>query len=105
MLEMLDSGESMGCCRENMQSQKRIKLERPSGRPKWKAKIGGKRLKSKLDSTGCMAKSEFGLETYVGSSQGQKAIRFRFRMRLGTTDKRGVGFLGRIDVCCVIGRR
>lgn len=52
MLEMLDSGESMGCCRENMQSQKRIKLERPSGRPKWKAKIGGKRLKSKLDSTG-----------------------------------------------------
>ena len=31
-----------------------------------------------------MAKNEFGLENYIGSSQGQEAIRCWFMMRSGT---------------------
>ena len=33
-----------------------------------------------------MAKNEFGLEHYIGSSQSQEAIRFWFRMRSGTAE-------------------
>ena len=55
-----------------------------------------------------MAKNEFGLETYIRSSQGQEAIRCRFRMRSGTAglfaDKKRCG-LCEDDRCVMCDRK
>ena len=87
MLELLDAGRSMGHCTENMRSQKRNKLEE-SGRQKWtKAMMDmGERESKHSLALYRMAKNEFGLEPYNGSSQSQEAIRFWFRMRSGTAE-------------------
>ena len=107
MLEMLDGGGSMGRCRENMGSQKKTNLE-GSGRQKWKKACNDQDCWEEVESKNSlgwyrMAKNEFGLETYIGSSQGWEAIRCRFRMRSGTTglfaDKKRCGLCG--DDRCV----
>jgi len=59
-----------------------------SGRQKWtKAMIDMEERESKHSlALYRMAKNEFGLEHYIGSSQSQEAIRFWFRMRSGTAE-------------------
>ena len=53
------------------------------------------------------AKNEFGLETYIGSSQGQEAVRCRFRIGSGTAglfaDKKRCGLCGD-DICVMCDR-
>ena len=69
----------MGCCRENVRSQKRTRLE-GSGRQKWIEESNDQDWLEKVESKSSlgwyrMAKNEFGLETYIVLSQGQEAIR------------------------------
>ena len=58
-----------------------------SGRQKWKkamTKAGGKRLRVRVAWDGIEWQRMNSGWSYIGSSQGQEAIRCRFRMRSGT---------------------
>ena len=95
--------------------RKYVITEEDQARREWKAKVEEgndqdwwEEVESK-SSLGWyrMAKNEFRLDTYIGSSQDQEAIRCWFRMRSGKTglfaDKKRCGLCGE-DRCVLCGR-